>query len=68
MTPRSLAAGLPVLLITNVDPAWAPHERDEVERETHRLGAAMAEVGHPVSFVPIADGNLADAPDGLQSR
>ena len=61
MTPRSLAAGLPVLLITNVDPAWAPHERDEVERETHRLGAAMAEEGHPVSFVPIVDDELADA-------
>jgi D-alanine-D-alanine ligase len=59
MTMRSLAAGLPVLLIANVDPAWAPHERDEVERETHRLGAAMAEVGHPVQLLPIVDGNLA---------
>ncbi len=59
MSPRSLAAGLPVLLIYNLDPTWEPHELDEVERETRRLGEAMAEVGHPVKCLPIADGNLA---------
>lgn len=57
---RNLAASLPVLLISNVDPSWAPHERDEVERETLRLGAAMAERGHPVRFVPIVHDRLAE--------
>jgi len=50
---------LPVLLIYNVDPAWASHERDEVERETHRLGSAMEELGHPVTLIPISDTHIA---------
>lgn len=58
MSPRGLAAALPVLLIYNLDPTWEPHEQDEVERETRRLGAAMAEVGHPVSLMPIVDAGL----------
>lgn len=59
MASRWLAAGLPVLLIYNLDPTWEPHARDEVERETRRLATAMVEVGHPVSLMPVADGGLA---------
>jgi D-alanine-D-alanine ligase len=59
LTQARFAAGLPVLLIYNVDPAWASHERDEVERETHRLGSAMEELGHPLTLIPIADANIA---------
>jgi D-alanine-D-alanine ligase len=59
MPLRRAAAGLPVLLIYNLDPAWTPHERDEVLKETNRLGTAMGEFGHPVEIVPIVDGDLA---------
>lgn len=59
MPLREAAAELPVLLIANVDPSWAPFEQDEVLRETNRLGAAMEELGHPVRVVPIAEGDLA---------
>jgi D-alanine-D-alanine ligase len=53
------AAALPVLLIYELDSAWTGKEQDEVVRETERLGSAMAELGHPVTLVPIADGNIA---------
>jgi D-alanine-D-alanine ligase len=59
MPLASAAAGLPVLLIYNLDPAWAPHESDEVVRETQRLGSAMAELGHPVKLIPIVDASIA---------
>jgi D-alanine-D-alanine ligase len=59
MPLKKAAAALPVLLIANVDPSWAPFDQDEVFRETNRLGAAMEELGHPVRVVPIAGGNLA---------
>jgi D-alanine-D-alanine ligase len=58
MPLKSAAAGLPVLLIYNVDPAWTPPERHEVIRETRRLVSAMKERGHPVTLVPIAAANL----------
>jgi D-alanine-D-alanine ligase len=58
MTQVRFAANLPVLLLSNVDPAWAPHERDEVMRETLRLGSAMKEVGHPVTLIPIYDTDI----------
>jgi D-alanine-D-alanine ligase len=59
MTQARFSAGLPVLLIYNDDPAWTLHERDEVERETHRLGSAMEELGHPVTLIAISDANIA---------
>ena len=58
MHQTTAAAGLPVLLIYNVDSAWAPHERDEVVRETERLGSALEERGHPVTLVPIVEADL----------
>ncbi len=58
MPQTTAAAGLPVLLIYNVDSAWAPHERDEVVRETQRLGSSLEERGHPVTLVPIVEANL----------
>ncbi len=59
MTEPGFAAALPVLLIYNVDPSWAFHERDEAVRETHRLGSALEEIGHPVTLIPIVDANIA---------
>jgi D-alanine-D-alanine ligase len=57
--PLKRAAGaLPVLLIYNVDSAWMAHERDEVTRETQRLGSAMEEQGHSVTLVPITTADL----------
>ena len=58
MPQSTAAAGLPVLLLYNVDPAWALHEREEVVRETQRLGSALEERGHPVTVIPIVDENL----------
>jgi D-alanine-D-alanine ligase len=59
MTQARFAAGLPVLLLSNVDPAWASHERDESVRETLRLGSALEKMGHPVKLILITDANLA---------
>lgn len=56
--PR-MAGALPVVLISNVDRSWAAFDREEVLRETHRLGRAMEELGHPVRVVPITNANLA---------
>ncbi len=58
MLQKIAAAGLPVVLIYNVDPAWTPPERDEVTRETRRLGSAMEEQGHSVALVPITTVDL----------
>jgi len=66
MPIQSAAASLPVLLIYNVDPAWAPHEKDEVVGETQRLGLAMAERGHPVMLIPIVEANLAGQLESFQ--
>jgi len=52
------AVALPVILIYNVDPAWTRHEKDEVIKETERLGSAMEKQGHSVTLVPIATANL----------
>jgi D-alanine-D-alanine ligase len=59
MPLKRAVACLPVLLIYNVDPVWTPHERDEVTRETRRLGSAMEAQGHAVTLVPITIADLA---------
>jgi len=50
---------VPVVLLYNLDPAWTPAERDEVEAESGRLGSALRETGHPVTLLPLRDRHLA---------
>jgi D-alanine-D-alanine ligase len=49
---------LPVLLLFNLDSTWAPHEIETVVEETKRLGLALREIGHPITFLPVVDSDL----------
>ncbi len=60
MTSRRDAANLPVLLIYNLDAAWNPNEKRNQTLEVRRLRSSLDLVGHPVSLLKIADGNLRD--------
>jgi D-alanine-D-alanine ligase len=46
-------------MLYNVDPAWEPREADLAQVETDRLQAALEDVGHPVTPLPVQDANLA---------
>jgi D-alanine-D-alanine ligase len=51
---------LPVLLLHNMNPEWAPEDRRECEQDVATLGNALKELGHPIEVVAIEDGRLAD--------
>lgn len=46
------------MLLYNLDPTWAPGEQNEVVEESNRLGSALGEVGHPVTFLPVTDASF----------
>lgn len=56
---RAKRIDLPVLLLFDLDPRWNPGERQAVLQEVSRLGSALAEVGHAVTFLPLSDTQLA---------
>lgn len=45
---------LPVLLLHNLDPTWTETETREVVHEVALLEAAMTDVGHPVTSLPVS--------------
>ena len=49
---------LPVILLFNLDPSWAPHDRKRIAEETESLGSAMRRIGHPVTLLPVLDADL----------
>jgi len=51
---------LPVLLLHNMNPEWAPEERRETEQDVATLGNALQELGHPIEIVSVEDGHLTD--------
>ncbi len=53
-------AHVPVLVVYNVDPAWAAPDREEVVSVSTSLGRAIAEVGHPTSFLPVEGADIAE--------
>ncbi len=53
-------AQVPVLVVYNMDPAWAAQDRDEVVSISNRLGRAIAEVGHPMSFLSVENDDIAE--------
>jgi D-alanine-D-alanine ligase len=55
-----LRHNLPVLLLHNMNPEWAPGDRGESEQDVATLGNALQELGHPIEVVAVEDGNLAD--------
>ena len=44
---------LPVLLLHNTNPAWAPEEILENEEDAATLSNALCELGHPVEVVTV---------------
>ena len=50
---------LPVLLLHNVDRNWDPAEKAQALRMATELEAAMRQEGHPVTNLPVTDGDLA---------
>lgn len=50
---------LPVLMVYDMDSAWASHEIAETVGETCRLIAGLRRVGHSVIPLPVTDANLA---------
>lgn len=51
---------LPVLLLHNLDPVWTEDERTEAGQDVATLGEALADLGHPVEFLAVEDGRLAE--------
>lgn len=51
--------GLPILLLHNVDPAWAPADAREALRQAEEMEAALRAQGHSVAAVPVRDPDLA---------
>jgi len=47
-----------VALVHNLDPAWPQQDLDDALREAVRLGSALAECGHSVSYVPVMNDDL----------
>jgi D-alanine-D-alanine ligase len=60
-------ADVPVLLLYSLVPEWAPHEKEEAIMETHRLGAALSEYGHPVTAVAVTNPDIAAPLSGYHS-
>ena len=49
---------LPVVLLYGIDPSWTPEEKQEVIRQSRRLGLAMRRRGHSVRFLPVSHPDL----------
>ncbi|MCS7303636.1 MAG: hypothetical protein NZ602_00810 [Thermoguttaceae bacterium] len=49
---------LPVVLLYGIDPSWSPEEKQQVIRQSRRLGFAMRRRGHSVRFLPVSHPNL----------
>ena len=58
MPPDNKQCELPVLLLFNLDPTWAPHDMQTTFEETTRLALAMRGIGHPISLLPVLDSDL----------
>ena len=52
------AGDLPVTLLSNLDPAWTPSERDEARSVCQQLRDALAAMGHPTSIAYVEDHRL----------
>ncbi|MCX5848619.1 MAG: ATP-grasp domain-containing protein [Deltaproteobacteria bacterium] len=50
---------IPVVLLYNVNPEWTRDEKDEVIKQTEKLGDALREMGHPTVLVPVANDDIA---------
>jgi len=50
---------LPVLLLHNVDPAWAADEKSAAVDATEQLATALKNVGHPVTPLAVLDTDIA---------
>lgn len=59
---------LPVLLLHNMNPEWAPEDRRESEQDVATLGNALKELGHPIEVVAVEDGRLADRLSAFDPR
>jgi len=49
---------LPVLILHNVDPAWAPPDIEDALEGVAELESTLRQIGHPVTNVPVNDANL----------
>lgn len=63
-----LRYNLPVLLLHNMNPEWAPEDRQETEQEVLTLGNALKDLGHPIEVVAVEDGCLADRLSAFDPR
>ncbi len=61
-------ADLPVLLLHNVDPAWAPVHIEDAFKRAAGLESALRELGHPVENVPVYDDNMFLALRGYEAN
>lgn len=51
--------GLPVILLSNVDPSWPQDDQQHVLRATQRLGSSLRRRGHSVTILPVYDDSFA---------
>ncbi len=51
-------ADLPVILLYNLDRAWPPADKQEVQNLTQTLATALTAVGHPTQTICLEDNNL----------
>jgi D-alanine-D-alanine ligase len=52
------ASDLPVTMLFNLDPAWAPAERAEAASACGQMQEALAGIGHPTSVAYVEDDRL----------
>lgn len=61
MTGHDRRTDIPVLLLHDIDPAWAIDAQDEARRTAETLTAALRSEGHPVTPLVVSDADLAGA-------
>lgn len=49
---------LPVLLLHNLDPSWEAKDLNEARADACALGAALTEIGHPITSVAVSEPDL----------
>jgi D-alanine-D-alanine ligase len=58
MVVKENRTDLPVLMLYNIDSAWLASEIEEAVRDAQKIEAALCELGHRVTTVPVTDADL----------
>jgi D-alanine-D-alanine ligase len=65
---NSTPAELSILLLYDLDPKWAPHEKDEVAQAHSRLNDVLCASGYSVDFLPVVDRHFPESLRAFDSR